>query len=710
MTTKEYKALPSAAAGLSISTPTSAWGYSSYGTITSSLTSGIYVTGVAVLLDAVTPTVDTTFEAIVEIYKGPSDTLVAQIPVAWRIDTTAEHVLPRVLTIPEPVFIEAGVQVRCRIADSSTSAFTHTAVKINYYESASPTVTLSSPSDGGSTSDTTPDLVFTGTDPDGEDIEYEVRLNDLPFENTDIRSSASNSSTTGTAISVSAPSGVVANDVVIVVIHGNGQTTIVDNNGSTPFTEDVNDYQPNTTGGQTVSVFSRRIVSGDPSTYNFTLGTSGRWAITAVAIKNPHPTSIYDVAPSTSNAANRDDSTAATLNAPSITTNYYSALDFVCGFSDDGAGGAMSPPAGYTTQGNPTNQPLIVATKLISNPVATGTRTVTGTTSAPMIALSFAVRNNGASDNAFDFEEASSQRITYTPNTTSYPSKVSLSFWFKPESLPGAHQMHFVDLGSSSNWNPRHFGAYWTPASGGQVGISWINSSGPTYSEWTASYTLTVGNIYHFYYEIDWTVNPNTAKLWINGSSVTLTNTFGTNYLIPTGTFDQLSVGGEHGSGTTGNYVDGLLSDILIWSDNVGSTRASGLYNSGNGARGDILYPTNLTENIRLRVDASNAVGGGGTLLNAPVKTSGGLYTHAIINAVSGVDSGFSGSPDNTSPFTSGQQVTYTVQSALSDAAYYWRVRARDPSGSNAWGAWSSTRSFTVSTTPTTFIPIIIFI
>lgn len=49
-------------------------------------------------------------------------------------------------------------------------------------------------------------------------------------------------------------------------------------------------------------------------------------------------------------------------------------------------------------------------------------------------------------------------------------------------------------------------------------------------------------------------------------------------------------------------------------------------------------------------------------------------------------------------PYPSGNQITYTVQSALSETTYYWRVAGLDPDGSNAYGAWSSTRSFTVST------------
>lgn len=63
-------------------------------------------------------------------------------------------------------------------------------------------------------------------------------------------------------------------------------------------------------------------------------------------------------------------------------------------------------------------------------------------------------------------------------------------------------------------------------------------------------------------------------------------------------------------------------------------------------------------------------------------------YTDAGVGFVNEDDGG------DSSPFTSGDQVSYTVQSALSLDTYYWRARGRDPSGSNAWGDWSTVRSF----------------
>ncbi|MEY2664987.1 MAG: hypothetical protein RLZZ480_92 [Candidatus Parcubacteria bacterium] len=49
--------------------------------------------------------------------------------------------------------------------------------------------------------------------------------------------------------------------------------------------------------------------------------------------------------------------------------------------------------------------------------------------------------------------------------------------------------------------------------------------------------------------------------------------------------------------------------------------------------------------------------------------------------------------------FTTGQTIRFKPTSALSNATtYYWRVRAKDGSGSNEWGDWSTIQSFTVDT------------
>lgn len=62
-------------------------------------------------------------------------------------------------------------------------------------------------------------------------------------------------------------------------------------------------------------------------------------------------------------------------------------------------------------------------------------------------------------------------------------------------------------------------------------------------------------------------------------------------------------------------------------------------------------------------------------------------------------DATFSGTGD-PHPWPSGNQITYTVQAGDElDAStqYYWRVRGKDPTGSNTYGSWATTRSFTTA-------------
>lgn len=53
-------------------------------------------------------------------------------------------------------------------------------------------------------------------------------------------------------------------------------------------------------------------------------------------------------------------------------------------------------------------------------------------------------------------------------------------------------------------------------------------------------------------------------------------------------------------------------------------------------------------------------------------------------------------------PFTSGQVIRFTNTTGLTNGnTYWWRVRGRDPDGSDVWGGWSTLNSFSVSTTLT---------
>jgi hypothetical protein len=75
--------------------------------------------------------------------------------------------------------------------------------------------------------------------------------------------------------------------------------------------------------------------------------------------------------------------------------------------------------------------------------------------------------------------------------------------------------------------------------------------------------------------------------------------------------------------------------------------------------------------------------------------------TYTLLTKVSGTDSGFANtvSGGDTDPFTDNQKVSFTVQGgdALADGGvYYWRARVKDPSGTDNYSSYTTTRSFTI--------------
>ena len=68
----------------------------------------------------------------------------------------------------------------------------------------------------------------------------------------------------------------------------------------------------------------------------------------------------------------------------------------------------------------------------------------------------------------------------------------------------------------------------------------------------------------------------------------------------------------------------------------------------------------------------------------------------------SSAQTGFSGqNGDGSTTYTTGASATYTLQGTLTtNTTYYWRTRAKAPSGSNSWGSWSSSRSIIVNDPP----------
>lgn len=211
--------------------------------------------------------------------------------------------------------------------------------------------------------------------------------------------SSNNGAASGTALSVSAPTGTTTGDLVVCCVHVNSQTnTIADNNGSTPFTENVNDYKPNDAGGHTFSIFSRVIQASDPTTYNFTAGSSQRWSVVAATFRGFDTGTNFEITPSTTYFNNENNFDDSTVDAPTVTTSVSGSIHVAGANMDTGATITITLPTDYTDlSSRSTNQTTALCYRVITPAGTTGAKsfTLSGDTGARM-GFSFVVKNTAS--------------------------------------------------------------------------------------------------------------------------------------------------------------------------------------------------------------------------------------------------------------------------------------------------------------------------
>lgn len=146
------------------------------------------------------------------------------------------------------------------------------------------------------------------------------------------------------------------------------------------------------------------------------------------------------------------------------------------------------------------------------------------------------------------------------------------------------------------------------------------------------------------------------------------------------------SGGGGGGAGSTSSSggavsVSGGAGATYGAGGGAGGQGSSSYGAGGNGAQGIIVIT--YVPSTATTIDAFSASGGHDALQFADLTN-----------------------PLDTDPFPSGDSITFTVPSLeilTSGTTYYWRIRGKDPSGTNQYGFWSPTYSFTTTggSTPT---------
>lgn len=201
-------------------------------------------------------------------------------------------------------------------------------------------------------------------------------------------------------LTINAPAGTTTGDLVLVFSYRNaaidGSEYIVDDNGSTPFTEARRDTDAS--NGASIGIFYRRIIGGDPSTYTFKHNAPAQGDTTlslmALTFQNPDPSVVFDVSPSGATLVTSSGDSGS-INAADITTTVNGCIHLIWLCREGSSTGFTNTPSGYTRPAGDGSMHgfSTLYYKTITTAGATGAQNLTGTGSGTPVIQSFAVRN-----------------------------------------------------------------------------------------------------------------------------------------------------------------------------------------------------------------------------------------------------------------------------------------------------------------------------
>lgn len=195
-----------------------------------------------------------------------------------------------------------------------------------------------------------------------------------------------NSNASANTISISVTGTPTPGDLLVAIIHVNGNGTVTDNNGSTPFTQKAtNSYNTNSAKAE---IWTRRATASEPASFSFNYSLTDRISIILLSFSNVHPFDPFDVNPVFNN------SSGTTVSATSITTLTDNAMVVACGFIDTSSVTVNTYPSGYSDGYSLGNQMQAIAFLDKKAKGSTGTASFSIGTGNGWGSYHFALRNN----------------------------------------------------------------------------------------------------------------------------------------------------------------------------------------------------------------------------------------------------------------------------------------------------------------------------
>lgn len=386
-----------------------------------------------------------------------------------------------------------------------------------------------------------------------------------------------------------------------------------------------------------------------------------------------------DVTATGTNAAN-----STSITFPSLTTSHDDELIVYAGTKDlDSAAAFMSAEANTnltgvterfdagTTSGNGGGIGIWTGLKATAGSTGTGSATVTNSLSAFM---SIALLGEHAPTITLDTADATAFS-TSTPSllfTGTDPEVEDLRYYVHIDNALDRCGDDLADI---------------TPL----VALATSNYSGAGQS-FTATASVALTNAYFLLSQIGSPTGNAVAKLYAHSG------TFGTSS-VPTGTAlatsDNLDV-----STITGSAALYTFTFSTPYTLTAGTNYVITIEYGGDGNAGHFVSVYGYSASVHGGNESSFISGAWNANASKDlafyVWTSG---TQTLVQKNSNADAGFADQTNgaDTDPFASGDQIQYTVQSALATGSYSWYALALDPAGSNTKSAAPTTRTFSIS-------------
>ncbi len=755
MASNQILSLPGPSVGLSPASAASSWGFGSWVVVAPNTGTGIAIHGLSVQSTNI-PTADTTVEQLFEIGigAGGSETTQIQLPYTLLSDTAVGIYLTThyEIALPEPVFLAAGTRIAVRVADSLVSAVTYQGVKVIYRETAAPTVALNT-INAITFASTTPTLQFTGTDPESQDVRYNIQLSSatfptVPFQDDfddnfidtnfwDTAGSGSNVAETGQRLEITTNAGAAGaffsvesrttysldeTSVTVELVSAGNQSLVSLNALFLLELNTTGDNQLMMSVINNVLTFRSRVATVNSDTTTTYSSTSHRW----LRFRETGGTTYFETSPS---------GIAGTWTVRRSLANPHGSLNYL-----------VALVAGTSASEGSTS--LVVFDNLnIEQPLVSR---VSGTDAG------FVNTVNGGDTDPF----TSGQKVNYTVQAGDALTNVSTYYYRARAKDPSGGNAYGV-------WSTTRSFTLAVPPTIvlNTADVSVFGSATPTL-EFTGtdiesqdvrynvqvhtlfySQTFSQGSIPTGWTQFGsgtWTYDSSTGtqstiaassashKVMFTGSSCGGTQARSVKCQL---NFNVLATGGDErvgitilGNNTNSNGVNlvyngfnGLrfLEDNIAWGPsaawapvagetwNIRGMYSAGVF-SGKVWLAGTSEPAAWTITWTLTANGAYLYSGITGNVDSPTNTSRASYDNFLVepatpllNEVSGTDAGFVNTVNggDTDPFTSGEKVSFTVQAgdALSaGTTYYWKASAIDPSGGNVYSDWTETRSFTI--------------